>query len=113
MIRPVYPVLEYYINYDYISTVLCENKEIVELDCNGKCYLKKQLKEQKSPLENENPNHVSIDLEKYPVSLLGLFSCKLKNTVKLNKKHYILNFGKTKKYISKVFHPPTFLIDIC
>lgn len=41
--RPVLPVLEYAINYDYIVAELCENKAKPEMHCNGKCHLKKEL----------------------------------------------------------------------
>ena len=41
--KPVLPVLDYVINYDYISKVLCENKEKPLLHCNGKCHLMKEL----------------------------------------------------------------------
>ena len=38
------PYFSYQLNYDYISTVLCENKAKPEIACNGKCYLNKELK---------------------------------------------------------------------
>ncbi|MGV3460480.1 MAG: hypothetical protein ACO1N9_08505 [Flavobacterium sp.] len=41
--RPVLPVVEYLINYDYITTELCENKANPEMQCNGKCHLRKEL----------------------------------------------------------------------
>ncbi|HEX8549105.1 MAG TPA: hypothetical protein VF691_19215, partial [Cytophagaceae bacterium] len=37
------PYLDYHINYDYISTQLCVNKDKSELNCKGNCYLNKQL----------------------------------------------------------------------
>jgi hypothetical protein len=40
------PQVNYWMNRDYIAAVLCENKDKPELDCNGKCHLKKQIKEQ-------------------------------------------------------------------
>lgn len=43
IIRPVLPILEYIVDYDYIVEVLCINKEEPELQCNGKCHLKKRL----------------------------------------------------------------------
>ena len=33
----------YELNKAYISSVLCENKEVPAMNCQGKCYLKKQL----------------------------------------------------------------------
>ncbi len=50
----------YALNKNYISTVLCENKAEPKLNCMGKCFLKKQLKEaekneqkQNSPIKNQ------------------------------------------------------------
>jgi hypothetical protein len=43
LFKPALPVLNYFVNYDYISTVLCENISTPELKCNGKCHLKKEL----------------------------------------------------------------------
>jgi hypothetical protein len=43
MFRPAFPFLDYAANYHYIATELCENKNVPELHCNGKCHLKKEL----------------------------------------------------------------------
>lgn len=43
LLKPVFPVLEYAVNYNYIVTELCENKETPALECNGKCHLAKEL----------------------------------------------------------------------
>ena len=43
LLKPVFPVLEYVVNYDYIVSELCENKANPELQCNGKCHLAKEL----------------------------------------------------------------------
>ena len=43
LLKPVFPVLEYFVNYDYIVKELCENKAKPELNCNGKCHLVKEL----------------------------------------------------------------------
>ena len=37
------PLIEYAIDYKRIVAEKCENVEIVELECNGKCYLAKQV----------------------------------------------------------------------
>jgi len=52
--RPLWPIVEYMINYDYIVTRLCENRDKPELECNGKCYLTKQMAEEAAG-EEENP----------------------------------------------------------
>jgi len=41
--KPVLPVVEYVVLYDYIKNELCVNKDKPELECNGKCHLKKEL----------------------------------------------------------------------
>ncbi|WP_026990380.1 hypothetical protein [Flavobacterium subsaxonicum] len=41
--RPVMPVLEYILNYDYIVKELCVNKAKPQMHCNGKCHLMKEL----------------------------------------------------------------------
>ena len=42
--RPLVPYLDYYFNYDYITKVLCINKDKPEKRCNGKCHLAMELK---------------------------------------------------------------------
>lgn len=43
LVKPLWPIAEYVMNYDYIVNVLCENKDKPQLKCDGKCYLSKQL----------------------------------------------------------------------
>lgn len=53
-LKPVIPVLEYVLFYDYIANVLCENKEKPALECNGKCYLTKEMAKASDAPENGN-----------------------------------------------------------
>lgn len=43
LFKPMLPVMEYVVLYDYIKTELCVNKDKPELQCNGKCHLKKEM----------------------------------------------------------------------
>ncbi len=43
--RPYLPYLEYGIQYRYYKEVLCKNKTLPELNCNGKCILAQKLKQ--------------------------------------------------------------------
>ncbi len=54
MVKPLWPVAEYIANYDYIVNVLCENKDKPMLNCDGKCYLAKQLAKE-SEENSKNP----------------------------------------------------------
>lgn len=53
LLKPLWPVADYIVNYDYIVNVLCENKDEPELQCDGKCYLSKMLAEE---IEDEGTN---------------------------------------------------------
>ncbi|WP_299532705.1 hypothetical protein [Ulvibacterium sp.] len=43
LVKPLWPIAEYVMNYDYIVNVLCKNKDKPQLRCDGKCYLSQQL----------------------------------------------------------------------
>jgi hypothetical protein len=52
LLKPVLPVIEYAVNYNYIATILCENKDKPKMHCNGKCHLMKELAKAS---ENDKP----------------------------------------------------------
>ncbi|HEA19780.1 hypothetical protein LCGC14_1330640 [marine sediment metagenome] len=54
LVRPLWPIAEYVMNYDYIVNVLCENKDRPAMHCDGKCYLAKQLAKE-SERGDKNP----------------------------------------------------------
>ncbi len=64
----------YQLEREYVSNVLCENKEEPELECNGKCYLAKQLK--------AASNETSQEDEKIPVPRTQQIECVVSNTSK-------------------------------
>ncbi len=108
MLRPVMPLANYLINQDYIAEFLCINKDKPELECNGKCYLAKQLKEVSEEKEKNLP---SIQMEEYPIGIIDF-------TVFLSEKpfieflkcnsHYFNNYKSS--YLNQVFHPPNPLV---
>ncbi|MFD0796391.1 hypothetical protein ACFQZJ_02885 [Maribacter chungangensis] len=54
LLKPLWPIVDYIVNYDYIVNVLCENKDEPELNCDGKCYLTQMLA-QETGQNDENP----------------------------------------------------------
>jgi len=51
--------VNYFVNQQYYAEVLCENKEVKESCCHGKCAMEKELvtlneKEQEQPAKNDN-----------------------------------------------------------
>ena len=63
------PWLEYVWNYDYISQVLCINKEEVEQSCNGKCFLMTRLAQAEEEKSSPVKRVPTVDLEKTPFIL--------------------------------------------
>lgn len=108
-VKPIIPVFEYIVNYDFIVKELCENKEKPELACNGKCHLMKELAK-----ANDSDNPLSTDkkeagkqpievlfLEKFPIDF-QLFTCI---EVKKINSFYSNLYQNTTTF--STFHPPT------
>ena len=67
LLKPLWPVLEYVIEYDFIVSSLCENRDNPEMECNGKCYLGKQLAkengdQEKNPFQKISHLEISFNL---------------------------------------------------
>ncbi|MBZ0326985.1 MAG: hypothetical protein K8F54_05225 [Altibacter sp.] len=60
--KPLWPVVDYVVNYNYIIEKLCENRDKPEMQCNGKCYLSKQLSKEAKDAET-NPFNKSNTFE--------------------------------------------------
>ena len=105
MLRPVAPFLEYIINYDYISKVLCINKDKPELRCNGKCQLMKKLEQQ----EQDDFNLLRINMEEYPIGFVDLFVYSKEQSHKKTRSEKIFSYKQNYRFSfnQKIFHPPT------
>jgi hypothetical protein len=53
--QPVLPYIEYFTFKKYITENLCVNRNKPECCCQGKCFLKKMLKENNSSQEQKTP----------------------------------------------------------
>lgn len=107
MLRPIKPYVDYVLNYEYISTVLCINKDKPEMECNGKCHLVKQVSEQQS----EDLKTFPIQIKDYPIGFVNLFSIQKNKMVVLQSFHkffYHKNYSFLHEF--SVFHPPNFFI---
>ena len=109
MAKPLWPIAEYIIYYDYIITYLCENREKPSLECNGKCYLSKQLakesrQQEDNPFEGHQSNAEITDVlfiygnNKYAFDLVSQLTS-------LDTIDYVENLFST-KYAIKITHPP-------
>ena len=107
MLRPVLPLIEYYANYDYIAEQLCENRDRPFLECNGKCYVAKEIQKTlpDSPIDS-NSKLPKIDFTKYPVTPLDTFAYHLFSMDYNQKKGETFNSLKPQEYSSFLLRPP-------
>ena len=111
LLKPALPVIDYVVNYEYISKVLCVNKAKPKLQCIGKCHLMKELAKTS---ENETP--ISSDKKMASQQLEILFLEEIKSfkitpiylfeTQKTTDDYYNL-YSHLNSF--SVFHPSTFI----
>ncbi|WP_228441285.1 hypothetical protein [Chryseobacterium phosphatilyticum] len=104
-IRPVLPLVNYAVNYDYIVKNLCENRSIPQSTCKGKCYVEKELaKTEKQSTSSQNVKIAGLDV----FLSHDIFSFADKNEIeslmKISDSNYI--DAHTTEYFSQIFHPP-------
>ncbi len=68
LIKPIFPLVDYVVNYEYITKTLCVNKAKPQMNCNGKCHLMKELAK---AAESEKP--ISSDKKQATQELEILF----------------------------------------
>jgi hypothetical protein len=110
-LKPIFPVIEYAVNYEYISKVLCENKTKPKLQCNGKCHLMKELAKAS---ENEKP--ASSDKKGYSPVLEILFFQEIKtfsiaSGSFLDKENNCNTYSNlySNSHLESLFRPPIFI----
>ena len=111
LFKPLFPVVEYAFDYDYISKVLCVNKEKPQMKCNGKCHLMKELAknaETEKPASEKKNNFKDVENLVPPTVSTTTFQPKIKA------ENLLVNSAYTNLYKSvfelTTFHPPTHLI---
>ena len=103
MLKPIAPFVEYAINYDYISKVLCINKDKPEMRCKGTCQLMQKLQQQ----EDEDYNALRIHMEEYPIGFVKLLSINcISTTDVVILAHPDYQNTYTFLYSFTAFHPP-------
>lgn len=111
LVKPVLPVLEYVVNYEYISKVLCINKDKPKMHCNGKCHLMQELakaSDAEKPISSDKKGIYQI-IEVLFFEEIKSFRIKpiyFGTKEKINKSYSNLYFYLNS---SSVFHPPTFI----
>ncbi len=106
MVRPIIPIIDYYANYNYIVTELCENRDKPFLECNGKCYLAKEIEKASHQNHNHESNLPKINFDDFPViSIIKInytFNSGKNNSLKIHGKKTIIPF----KLYNAILKPP-------
>ncbi|HAY3550375.1 hypothetical protein KRE40_13510 [Elizabethkingia meningoseptica] len=105
--RPVLPLIDYGVNYDYIVSKLCENRTKPQVLCNGKCYLVKELAKTSDTMPKQENQKISIGF--IDVFISGV-EYKIQDITHYISKRIKPNTSYTTFYNflieSKIFHPP-------
>jgi hypothetical protein len=112
VLKPILPVIDYVVNFNYFSKVLCENKVKPKLNCNGKCQLMKELakaSEQEKPINSDTKDNSKQEIEVLFLNdLTEVFIGQNFFYSKTSLGDYYSNLYFHTVCCS-VFHPPTFI----
>ncbi|WP_445452046.1 hypothetical protein [Flavobacterium sp. 25HG05S-40] len=105
------PIVEYVVNYDYISKVLCVNKEKPQMQCNGKCHLMQELAK---AADDEKPiSDKKITVKEFEILFYQEVKIIAFSVATFSQKHQ-LNSNYSNLYshlvITATFHPPSYFI---
>jgi len=106
-IRPLMPLVDYAVNYNFITNNLCENKSKPQLLCNGKCYLKKELSKTTGG-ESKNNSRINISAlaDTFIINETFVFSSNDFNHIENLKINSEFSTTYNFSLLSKIFHPP-------
>ena len=110
-LKPILPVLEYVVNYDYIVNELCENKLKPELKCNGKCHLTKELAKASENNSNDSSDKKITFEQTEIVFFQEIQPIEIRQIYFLNKTSIGNNYSNLYFHLNDCafFHPPTFI----
>lgn len=104
--KPVLPVVEYVVLYDYIKNELCVNKDKPDLGCNGKCHLKKELAQASDTKTEKNKvNFASAELQVIYYQTLDVITPFFFNPYRIKNDKARTNLYCF-SYINLLFRPP-------
>ncbi|KFF27896.1 hypothetical protein [Chryseobacterium vrystaatense] len=104
-LRPVLPLVNYAVNYDYIVKNLCEKKDVPQSTCKGKCYVSKELA--KTEKQSNNSQVIKISVLDVFVSHETLMFSDQKEMDSRSKTIYsTYTIDHNSEYFSRIFHPP-------
>jgi len=107
--RPLIPIVEYAVNYDYIVNTLCINKSKPEIHCNGKCFLNKELAKandsETSPFSKaKNSGQKILDIYILP----GITEISVTGKIPFSNGQFIYEAAYSFLFLNPIFKPPVF-----
>ena len=105
ILRPLVPVVEYAVNYDYIVKNLCENRNVPQSTCKGKCYVGKEL----AKTEKQSNSSQTIKIAGLDVFIshdILSFSALLNSELLTEVPDSSYFNSHSSEYFSRIFHPP-------
>jgi predicted nuclease of restriction endonuclease-like (RecB) superfamily len=102
--------VSFQLNQDFIASVLCINRDIPVNTCQGKCYLKKRLKEthqdeqKQANAREKSPFEILISHQPSVFQFLSVQDRIIENTPNNVQSHTYIS-----RFISDIFHPPRYV----
>lgn len=95
---------DFFLNRSYIAKNLCVNREKPRMQCNGKCYLSKKLKEQENQ-DQQVPVSKNEQFNIQPFFVPAPFLLVNTGTA-IKMKYFIKNDQAVASFSHSIFHPP-------
>lgn len=103
----IWILIDFKVNQDFIAKVLCINKDKPELQCNGKCHLASQIKDQE---EKENQGTSSETNIKTEVIYFSIYNAELpsqeEQPVLTKEKSPFYNCLRSSDFLDRLLRPP-------
>ena len=97
-------ITSFHLNRDFIIQNLCENKAKPELECAGKCYLKKKIQAAEKEVSNEK-NTKKISLESN-IFLVEMPKISFNQLISYQDFPTTTNIGKPLACLVEILQPP-------
>jgi len=109
--KPLIPLFQYAIRYDFIIKVLCENREKPEMQCYGTCYLKSEL----AKVSQDSSSIVYKDLKTGTILIYLMIDVLNLSLLQQEKNIVITLYNNLYSYLKifSVFHPPSSSSSSC
>jgi hypothetical protein len=109
VLKPLFPIVDYALNKEYIAKNLCENRNKPKMNCNGKCHLMKQLKKASTDVPSDgNTAKGSSNQEENVVHVSSTFQFNIQHSTSSIANSYLNTFSNKlpSNYLKDIFHPP-------